>query len=207
MCLRPCGEIVVKFAHRINENLGWEEGNIKNVLDLGNPRKSIFGLRDPDEIVIPFEKICVEFDYPLNKPIVYVNQVHRLKTNVFYRYVNLLLALFCFNCFFSVDFLADTQEGFTRGYVARCVFNAYKRIWKEEKPFILKTLKEYRKKVKLAEKQIAKKEEKLKELNIEIPERKQVTYINFLYFLLKCKKLDSKMFGSNGWSIWNLEML
>jgi len=61
--------VSVEFESRFDESKPWEdEDNVTSSVNITDYERDVLKQRQPNEIVIPMQKIEVEFDYPLNNP-------------------------------------------------------------------------------------------------------------------------------------------
>lgn len=95
--------IDIQFEYRYDENQPWDEGNICSSLEFYNFDEGISKLRNSQEIVIPMKTIQIIFDYPFGNKFKYT---------------------------FQVD--ADTDQGFTRRYLATKIYEIYKDIYDQD---------------------------------------------------------------------------
>lgn len=105
--------IKVTFQRHYEYEETWDDpDNISPYISLLEYEEDALGQRYPDEVVIPMQKIEIEyvtlldfnrfrFNYPLEKPVIR-------------------------------SFVADTANGFTRAFIARKVGETYKSIYAEE---------------------------------------------------------------------------
>ncbi len=64
------------FSSRYDNDIEWEDDdvdddNISPYIDLKTPDRSLNNQRYPDEIVIKMSLIRIQFDYPLEQPVIY----------------------------------------------------------------------------------------------------------------------------------------